>query len=148
MEKGNRGFTLIELLIVIGIVGILGAAAWPYYQGHVIRARLSEVENAIGTVKSAVSTYYHDTDGLWPTCATVNEIRNSLGIGLMSIGRISGMSIQNNGVITATVQNIDPLVDNKTLSLIPSAGPVSDGSVRWIWGWSADFPVHLRPRSN
>lgn len=145
MENRNHGFTLTELLVVIAIIGILAAVGWPYYRGHIIKARLSEVENAMATVKSAVSSYHHDTDGAWPDCPTVNEIRNSLGIGLGSITRISGMSVQNNGVITAIIRNIDPLVDNKTLRLIPNPGPSSDGSIGWAWGWSADFPVHLRP---
>lgn len=145
MKNQNHGFTLTELLIVIAIIGILAAVGWPYYRGHVVKARLSEVENAMSIVGSAVSSYYHDTNGLWPDCPTVNEIRNSLGVGLGSITRISQMRVQNNGVITAIIQNIDPLVDNKTLRLIPNPDPSNDGSLSWAWGWDADFPVNLRP---
>jgi len=143
--RKHSGFTLIELLIVIAIIGILAAVAIPFYQGHVIRARLTEVENAMATVKSAVTGYHHDSEGLWPNCATVADIQNSLGVGLGSISRISGMTIVD-GVITVTIQNIDPLVNGKTLILAPTGN--GDGSVSWAWGWSVDFPVHLRPRSS
>jgi type IV pilus assembly protein PilA len=143
-NNNKSGFTLIELLIVIAIIGILAAVAIPFMHGHIIHARLTEVENAMATVKSSVTAYYQDSEGFWPNCATINEIRNSLGVGLGSITRISQMTIVN-GVITATVQNIDPIVDGEALMLTPVVP--GDGSVRWTWGASLNFPVHLRPKS-
>jgi type IV pilus assembly protein PilA len=38
----RNGFTLIELMIVVGIVAILTAIAFPAYQDYVIRVRVSE----------------------------------------------------------------------------------------------------------
>lgn len=142
MKNSNGGFTLIELLIVIAIVGILGAAAIPYMQGHAVRAKLTEVENAMANVKSAVSAFRHDR-GAWPNCPTISEVRNSLGVGLGSITRVAELSVTD-GVITATVQSINTMVNGKTLILIPTVNP-TDSSISWTWGWSADFPVHLRP---
>ena len=144
MSNPKSGFTLIELLIVIAIIGILAAVAIPYYQLHIIKARLTEVGNAMAVVQSAVSSYHQDSEGSWPNCPTIYEIRTSLGIGLGSIARISGMTIVN-GVIIATIQGVDPLVDNKILTLTPNAN--GDGSIGWAWGWSPDFPVYLRPKS-
>ncbi len=143
--KSDQGFTLIELLIVIAIIGILGAIALPAFQGHMIRAKLAEVENAMAMVTSAVSAYREDNQASWPDCPSVVEIRTTLGVGLTQIGRISTISVSSvDGTITATVQNINAIVDGKTLTLRPTVGP--DGSFDWTWGASADFPVHLRPR--
>jgi type IV pilus assembly protein PilA len=147
MKNTNSGMTLIELLIVIAIIGILAAVALPYMRGHMVKAKLSEVENAMSTVASSVAQYYLDSEGTsWPNCPSVNEIRNSLGVSLEAITRISDMSVANNGVITATVQQIDPLVDNRRLMLTPSVA--SDSSISWIWGASPDFPIWLRPKVN
>ncbi len=142
MEKRNHGFTLTELLIVIAIIGILGSVAIPFYQGHIVRSRLTEVENTMTVLKSAITTYYHDVE-VFPNCPSIVEIQNSLGVGTQSVTRISAITVVN-GAIIATVQNIDPLVDSKLLTLTPR--DVGDGSLSWTWGWSADFPVHLRPK--
>jgi type IV pilus assembly protein PilA len=145
MKKNKTGFTLIELLVVIAIIGILAAVALPLYKGYTIMAKLSEVENAMSTVASGVTAYYQDENS-WPDCPTINEVINSLGVGLGAISRISSISVSNpNGMITATIQNINFMVDNKTLTLIPSTS--GDGSITWNWGWSADFPPQFRPKS-
>jgi type IV pilus assembly protein PilA len=145
MKKNRQGFTLIELLMVIAIIGILAAVALPLYQGHAVMAKLSEAENAMSTVASSVTTYYFDQNS-WPDCPSVSEVRNSLGVSLSSITRISAISVSNvDGVITATVGNLHPMVDNKTLTLTPSTG--IDGSIKWNWGWSADFPPQFKPKS-
>jgi prepilin-type N-terminal cleavage/methylation domain-containing protein len=143
LKHSTPGFTLIELLIVIAIVGILSAVAIPYYMNHQIKAKLTEVENGMAVIKSAVSAYRQDTE-TWPTCPTINEIRNSLGVGLGSLDRINTVSVVN-GIITVRVQNIHPTVDGERLTLTPNPSLI-DGSFSWSWGWSPGFPTHLRPK--
>jgi type IV pilus assembly protein PilA len=144
IKKSNSGFTLIELLIVIAIVGILATVALPYYQGYVIRARLVEVENAMATIKSAASSYRQDQDA-WPDCPDINAVRTSLGVSLGAVQRISAISVAgNDGSITATIQNIHSMVDNKTITLRPDRK--ADNSFSWAWDYGLGFPIQLRQK--
>jgi len=145
MKRDKFGFTLIELLVTIAIVGILAALAIPFFEGYKVRAKLTEVENAMSTIASSVTAYYLDHN-TFPTCPTVNEVRNSLGVSLQSITRMRSISIID-GVITVEIQdNIHPMVTGKLLILTPT--PSSDGSLSWRWGTSPDYPIQFRPKGN
>ena len=43
----HKGFTLIELMIVVAIVGVLAAIAYPSYQEYIARARRADAKTVL-----------------------------------------------------------------------------------------------------
>ncbi len=53
MKKQRLGFTLIELMIVVAVVGILAAIAYPSYQDSVRKGRRAEAITALYGIQLA-----------------------------------------------------------------------------------------------
>ena len=53
-NKKQGGFTLIELLVVVIIVAVLAAVGIPLLSGNVARARASEAEAGLGTIRTSM----------------------------------------------------------------------------------------------
>ena len=52
--KRKSGFTLIELLVVVIIVAVLAAVGIPLLSAEVERAKVSELEAGLGTIRTAM----------------------------------------------------------------------------------------------
>jgi prepilin-type N-terminal cleavage/methylation domain-containing protein len=66
-QRMSKGFTLIELMIVVAIIGILAAVAIPKFADLVTKSKEAAVKGNLGAVRSAVSIYYGDTEGVYPS---------------------------------------------------------------------------------
>lgn len=69
MTKKQKGFTLVELMIVVAIIGVLAAVAIPKFADMLEKSREGATKGNISAIKSSVSNYYADQQGVYPMTA-------------------------------------------------------------------------------
>ena len=70
--KKSKGFTLIELMIVVAIIGILSAIAIPKFADLIRKSNEGATKGNLGAIRSAMSIYYGEQEGLYPIGAAVD----------------------------------------------------------------------------
>jgi type IV pilus assembly protein PilE len=89
-SRAQRGFTLIEALIVLGIIGILSAIAYPSYQQYVIRANRSAAQGYMLNLANKQEQYLLDKRAYFctaPNTCTNVEVLTSVSTMPVEVSR-------------------------------------------------------------
>ncbi|MEO8600005.1 MAG: type IV pilin protein, partial [bacterium] len=62
----QKGFTLIELMIVVAVIGILAAVAYPSYQDSIIKTKRAEGRAALMAAMQQQERYYTQNNAYFP----------------------------------------------------------------------------------
>lgn len=57
MNRFSRGFTLIEILIVVAIIAVLSAIAYPSYQKYIIRSKRLDAQSEMLQIAQTMASY-------------------------------------------------------------------------------------------
>ncbi|MFA5974754.1 MAG: prepilin-type N-terminal cleavage/methylation domain-containing protein [Elusimicrobiota bacterium] len=95
--KSKRGFTLIELMIVVAIIGILAAIAIPQFANMVSKSQEGATKGNLGSIRSALSIYYGDNEGVYPVAAASLAVLTTAQKYMQSIPSATLPRTTNNG---------------------------------------------------
>jgi type IV pilus assembly protein PilE len=83
--KLNSGFTLIELMVVLAIVGILAAVAYPSYQAYNERACRAEAKNTLYTAAQFMERFAAQNNGTYTGAVLPVSLAMSRGLGAANV---------------------------------------------------------------
>ena len=119
MRSRNKGVTLIELMIVVAIIGILAAIAYPNYQESTAKSRRGNAQAELMGLSSALERYYSQNNHY----SNAANVGNDIGA---PAGTLYAVDTQVAALYTVTISSAGGSTANDTdtaQSYIVSAVP-------------------------
>ena len=125
--RTRAGFSMAELAIVVGILVVLTAVVIPIYSSNVRKARLSEADANLGSIRTQLRIYYGQNSEYpkAPTGAMVvgaiwNDINN---------GELNGKYFVDSSYTYVSAEGIDFTITCETESLLDSDRTINESGI-------------------
>lgn len=130
-----KGFTLIEVMIVVAIIGILAAIAYPSYQEYILRGNRSEGMALLNDVAARQERYFAQTNTYVTSQNDIGKLNLSGANSTTGKYALTISSPANSGgyLLTATPQRTDTKCGNLTLNARGERGVSSSTNVNDCW---------------
>jgi prepilin-type N-terminal cleavage/methylation domain-containing protein len=139
----KKGFTLVELMIVVSILGIMGAMAFPNYQDTSSKAKEASAKSTLGVLRSQAGLYKVQHNGLAPgyigTFTAPNAvfewqfIGTSAANGSASASKTSTATYPFGPYLSELPQN--PFNGKRTIKIVPASVTDFSTAVDANYGW-------------
>lgn len=140
-RRTTAGFTLIEVMIVVAIIGILAAIAYPSYDEYVKRGNRTEGQALLSEVAARQERFFAQNNRYVTTAADIGKLQlrgtsgttvtSDTGKYTLSIGTANG---DGGYTLTATQQFSDTACGNLTLTALGTKGRSGSGkTIQECW---------------
>ena len=130
MKTAQQGFTLIEVMIVVAIIGILAAIAYPSYDEYVKRGNRTEGQAFLSDVAARQERYFSQNNKYITAVGDIAKLGLSNANSPTSkytITLASGGTDDGGYLLTATQQFGDTKCGNLTLNALGEKGRTGTG---------------------
>lgn len=116
-DSSQQGFTLIELMIVVAVIGILAAIAYPSYQQYVIKTKRADMMSEMHNIASELQARKL-AKGNYSSVTTTNLVGNypKQGSQYYTVA-ITPATLTSEWTITATPITTAQMANDGTLTL-------------------------------
>lgn len=131
--KRNHGFTLIELMIVVAVIGILAAIAYPSYVESVRKSNRADAKSTMLQVANQEERYYTENN----VYGSIVDIGNVASPVPSQSGRhnitVATANANTTYTITATPVVADPTCGNLTMTNTGVTGNSAGAAAGICW---------------